>query len=71
MSILARSIESSIKKGQESMSTHIKKLTEQNDIIIDNLNDIMVNIKKLCDKVGIECVLEDVDGKEVENEKGI
>ena len=70
MSILARSIESSIKKGQEGMSTHIKKLTEQNDIIIDNLNDIMVNIKKLCDKVGIECVLEDTDGKEVENEKG-
>jgi len=59
MSIVGRTFESAIKKGQEGMEKHIQILTEQNDIIIANMNEIIDQQRAICKKLDIEFKEED------------
>ena len=59
MSIIGRTFEKAIKDGQNSMTTHLESLKQQNDMIIDNMNEIIQQQKKICDKLGIDCDIED------------
>jgi predicted RNase H-like HicB family nuclease len=54
MSIVGRTFEQAIKKGQQSMDVHMKTITEQNNTIIDNMNEIIDLQKKICDKLEIK-----------------
>jgi len=54
MSVIARTFEQAIKKGQASMDVHMKTITEQNNTIIDNENEMIDLLKKICDKLDIK-----------------
>jgi len=54
MSIIGRTFEEAIKKGQESTKSHMEKLQELLETVIENENEIIQQQKKICDKLGIE-----------------
>lgn len=58
MSVIGRTFEAAIKKGQENTKAHIEVLQKQNDDIIDNLNEMIVLMKKICDKFEIKADIE-------------
>jgi len=58
MSIIGRTFEQAIKKGQESTQKHMDKLVELMDTIIKNENEIIQQQKKICDKLGIKAGVE-------------
>ena len=49
-----KELKGAIEKGQNSMDENLKKLTDQNDIIIDNMNEFIDLMKKVCDKLEIK-----------------
>ena len=53
MSIIGRTFEQAIKKGQDSMQKNVDNLTAQNNEIIDKLNWIMITQQKICDHLNI------------------
>jgi len=57
---MVRGIESAIKKGQDSMAEQIAALNMQFETMIDNMNEIIDYQKKICDKLGIEAVVNEV-----------
>jgi hypothetical protein len=58
---LTGSLRGAIKKGQESMQEHIDTLTEQNTTIIDNMNEMIMLLKKVCVKLDVDAVVETCD----------
>jgi hypothetical protein len=64
MSMIVRGIEDAIKKGQASVAENIKILVEQNNTMIDNQNEMITLMLKICKKFKIsaktENKLEDV-----------
>jgi len=52
--MIGRTFEAAIKKGQDGMDKHIQTLTEQNNIMIDNMNEIIDLQKAICKKLEIE-----------------
>ena len=59
MSIVGRTFEKAIAKGQENTKVHMDKLQELLEIIIENENEIMKQQKLICEKLEIECNLEE------------
>ena len=58
MSIIGRTFEQAIKQGQNSMEGHLAKITALMETIITNENEIIVQQKKICDKLGIGAEVE-------------
>lgn len=57
-SILGRTFEQALKKGQDQVSGSISSLTDQNNTMIENQNEMIMLMKKICDKLGIETNIE-------------
>jgi len=66
MSIIGRTFESAIKKGQDSMKSNMDKLSNQNDEIIDKLNELIINQHRILKKLDIPDVLEDEKGNVID-----
>lgn len=50
--------EGAVKKGQDSVSSSVEALQKQNDTIIDNMNEMIMLLKKICDKLEVEADVE-------------
>ena len=58
MSIIQKQLEKAMAKGQQSIGEHIKTLTEQNDEIIENLNEMIDLMEQVCKKLDIKTKVE-------------
>lgn len=61
MSLIINQIKKANEQGQANIQKHINALQEQNNQIIENLNEIILLQKKICDKVGVTA---EVEGEE-------
>jgi len=58
MSIIGKTFEKAIARGQESTKAHMEKLQELLETVIENENEIMLQQKKICEKLDVQCKLE-------------
>lgn len=59
--VIGRSMRAAVEKGQENVKRNVSVLEAQNKVIIENLNEVILLLKKVCDKLEIEAVVEQPD----------